>query len=64
MGAIYGTNAVDINTTALVDGPVDGSTVMLGQSSTSTFSGFTFVPVGMPGNKAVYALPLAPQFTS
>jgi hypothetical protein len=63
-GAVYGTNAVDIGTTSLVDGPVDGSTVILGQSSSSTFSGFTFVPVGMPGNNSVYALPLAPQFTS
>jgi hypothetical protein len=64
MGAIYATNAIEIGTTSLVDGPVDGSTVMLGQSSSSTFAGFTFVPAGMPGNKTVYALPLAPQFTS
>ena len=64
MGAVYATNAVDISTTSLVDGPVDGSTILLGQSSSSTFAGFTFVPVGMPGNKSVYALPLAPQFTS
>jgi hypothetical protein len=64
MGAIYATNAIDIGTTSLVDGPVDGSTVILGQSSSSTFSGFTFVPVGMPGNNSVYALPLPPQFTS
>jgi hypothetical protein len=63
-GAVYATNAVDIGTTSLVDGPVDGSTVMLGQSSSSTFAGFTFVPVGMPGNNTVYAVPLAPQFTS
>src|SRR6266540_3282822 len=32
------------------------STIILGQSSNSTFSGFTFVPAGMPGNRDVYAL--------
>jgi len=63
-GAVYGTNAIDIGTTSLVDGPVDGSSILLGQSSSSTFSGFNFVPVGMPGNNSVYATPLAPQFTS
>jgi hypothetical protein len=64
MGALYATNAIDIGTTSVVDGPLDGSTVLLGQSTSSTFSGFTFVPVGMPGNNSVYAIPLAPQFTS
>jgi len=62
-GAVYATNAVDIGTTAIVDGPLDGSTVILGQSSNSTFSGFTFVPVGMPGNPTVYALAQTPQMT-
>ena len=56
-------NVVDIGTTAIVDGPLDGSTVILGQSSNSTFSGFTFVPVGMPGNPTVYALAQLPQVT-
>jgi hypothetical protein len=62
-GAVYATNVVDIGTTAVVDGPLDGSTVILGQSSSSTFSGFTFVPVGMPGNPTVYALAQLPQMT-
>src|SRR6266568_4450816 len=62
-GAVYATNIVDIGTTAIVDGPLDGSTVILGQSSNSTFSGFTFVPVGMPGNPTVYALAQLPQMT-
>ena len=62
-GAVYATNAIDIGTTANVDGPLDGSTVILGQSSSSTFSGFTFVPVGMPGNPTVYALAQMPQMT-
>jgi hypothetical protein len=60
-GAVYATNIVDIGTTSVVDGPLDGSTVILGQSSNSTFSGFTFVPVGMPGNPTVYALAQFPQ---
>jgi len=62
-GAVYATNIVDIGTTSIVDGPLDGSTVILGQSSNSTFSGFTFVPVGMPGNPTVYALAQTPQMT-
>jgi hypothetical protein len=60
-GAVYATNIVDIGTTSIVDGPLDGSTVILGQSSNSTFNGFTFVPVGMPGNPTVYALAQMPQ---
>jgi hypothetical protein len=62
-GAVYATNIVDIGTTATVDGPLDGSTVVLGQSSSSTFNGFTMVPVGMPGNPTVYALAQLPQVT-
>jgi Tfp pilus assembly protein PilX len=62
MGAVYATNVIDIDTTALVDGPLDGSTVNLGQSSTSTFNGFTFVPVGLPGENTVYAQPQMPTF--
>ena len=62
-GAVYATNAIDIGTTSNVDGPLDGSTVILGQSSSSTFNGFTFVPVGMPGNPTVYALAQLPQLT-
>jgi hypothetical protein len=62
-GAVYATNIVDIGTTSIVDGPLDGSTVILGQSSNSTFNGFTFVPVGMPGNPTVYALAQTPQMT-
>jgi hypothetical protein len=62
-GAVYATNIIDIGTTATVDGPLDGSTVILGQSSSSTFNGFTMVPVGMPGNPTVYALAQLPQVT-
>lgn len=62
-GAVYATNIIDIGTTASVDGPLDGSTVILGQSSSSTFSGYTQVPVGMPGNPTIYALAQTPQMS-
>jgi hypothetical protein len=62
-GAVYATNAIEVDTTSLVDGPLDGSTVKLGQSTNSTFTGFTFVPAGMPGNPTVYALAQLPQIT-
>jgi Tfp pilus assembly protein PilX len=60
-GALYGTNAIDLDTTSQFDGPLDGSTVKLGQSTSSSFPGLSFVPAGMPGNPEVYAQPQAPQ---
>jgi hypothetical protein len=60
-GAAYATNAIDIGTTSQFDGPLDGSTVILGQSTSTTWPGFSFVPIGMPGNPAVYAQPQPPQ---
>src|SRR4026207_762980 len=53
-GAIYATNAIDLGTTSQFDGPLDGQTVLLGQSTNSYFPGFTFVPAGMPGNPEGY----------
>jgi Tfp pilus assembly protein PilX len=63
-GALYATNAIEIDTTSQFDGPLDGSTVMLGQSTSSSFPGLSFVPAGMPGNPEVYAQPQAPQLYS
>jgi len=60
-GALYATNAIDLGTTSQFDGPLDGSTVSLGQSTSSSFPGLSFVPAGMPGNPEVYAQPQAPQ---
>jgi hypothetical protein len=60
-GALYGTNAIDLDTTSQFDGPLDGSTVKLGQSTSSSFPGLSFVPAGMPGNPEVYAQPQAPE---
>jgi Tfp pilus assembly protein PilX len=63
MGAAYATNAIDIGTTSTFDGPLDASTVILGQSSSSTFNGFQYVPVGLPGENTVYAQPQSPTFS-
>ncbi len=60
-GALYGTNAIDLGTTSQFDGPLDGSTVSLGQSTSSSFPGLSFVPAGMPGNPEVYAQPQPPK---
>ena len=60
-GALYATNAIDLGTTSQFDGPLDGSTVSLGQSTSSSFPGLSFVPAGMPGNPEVYAQPQPPQ---
>jgi hypothetical protein len=63
-GALYATNAIDLDTTSQFDGPLDGSTVKLGQSTSSSFPGLSFVPAGMPGNPEVYAQPQPPQLYS
>jgi hypothetical protein len=63
-GALYGTNAIELDTTSQWDGPIDGSTVILGQSTSSSFPSLSFVPAGMPGNPEVYAEPQPPQLYS
>ena len=63
MGAAYATNAIDIGTTSSFDGPLDAATVKLGQTSSSTFNGFQYVPAGLPGENTVYAQPLAPSYS-
>ncbi len=63
MGAAYATNNIEIGTTSTFDGPLDAASVMLGQSSSSTFNGFTFVPVGLPGETTTYAQPQTPSFS-
>jgi hypothetical protein len=62
MGALYATNNIEIGTTSVFDGPMDAAEVKLGQASSGTFTGFTFVPVGLPGETTTYAQPLAPSF--
>jgi hypothetical protein len=60
-GALYATNNIELGTTSQFDGPLDGASVILGQSTSSSFPGLSFVPAGMPGNPEVYAQPQAPQ---
>ena len=62
--AIYATYNIEVGTTSLVDGPLDGGTVILGQTSNSAFPPFTIVPSGMPGNDAVYAVAGNPEMFS
>jgi hypothetical protein len=63
MGAAFATNNIEIGTTSTFDGPLDAAEVKLGQSSNSTFNGFTWVPVGLPGETTTYAQPQAPTFS-
>jgi Tfp pilus assembly protein PilX len=63
MGAAYATNNIEIGTTSTFDGPLDAAEVKLGQSSSSTFNGFTWVPAGLPGETTTYAQPQAPSFS-
>ena len=60
----HATNGIELGTTSQFDGPLDGGTVKLGQSTNSTFPALTFVPTGMPGNPEVYAQPLPPELYS
>ncbi len=48
-GALYGIGAIDIDTTSQAIGPLIGSTVMLGQSVTTSFPPIAIVPAGTPG---------------
>jgi hypothetical protein len=64
-GALYATYKIQLDTTSKVDGPMVGETIVLGQSiDTDDFPTITTVPVGMPGNPAVYAQPNPPQLYS
>lgn len=64
-GALYAEYAVKLDTDSIVDGPMVGSEVILGQkTSTNDFPTITTVPAGMPGNPAVYAQPNPPQLYS
>lgn len=60
-GGLLGTNAVDIATTSSADGPILGSTVLLGQSVDTSFPFIAIVPAGAPSNPTVYAYPNPPS---
>ena len=63
-GALYATKAIDINTTSIADGPLDGYPVKLGQSTSGAFPALTFVPPSMPGNDPTYGVSQPPGFFS
>ena len=61
-GALYGTNAIENDTTSSVIGPMIGSTVILGQSVTTAFPAIRIVPTGMPSlENTIYAQPRPPS---
>jgi hypothetical protein len=61
-GALYGTNAIDNDTTSNVIGTMIGSTVALGQSVTTSFPAIKIMPTGMPSlQNTIYAQARGPD---
>jgi hypothetical protein len=54
-GAVYAANNVDLVTTSIVDGPMVGYQVLVGQSVNTSFPSISIVPEGMPSNPTAYA---------
>jgi Tfp pilus assembly protein PilX len=63
-GAMQAAGNIETDTTSKVDGPLVGSTVILGQSANTSFPTISLVPVGMPSNPAIYAQPGPPEMYS
>jgi hypothetical protein len=64
-GGLFATEAVNFSNNSKSDGPIVGSEVIMANNMTSdSFPTITVVPVGMPGNPAVYAQPNPPQMFS
>ncbi len=65
-GALYAHNgAVSFGNNSKSDGPIVASHIILSNNvATSSFPNIVTVPVGMPGNPAVYAQPNPPQLYS
>jgi Tfp pilus assembly protein PilX len=64
-GALYSTGAIDMGNNAASDGPMVGTQIILSNNVvTSSFGTITTVPVGQPGNPAVYAQPNPPEMFS
>ncbi len=64
-GGLFATGNVEYSNNAKSDGPIMGSQIILANNVvTNSFPNITTVPVGMPGNPAVYAQPNPPQFFS
>jgi hypothetical protein len=61
-GGLFATGNVEYGNNASSDGPILGSQIILSNNvNTNSFPNITTVPVGMPGNPAVYAQPNPPQ---
>jgi hypothetical protein len=64
-GALYSTGAIELGNNAWSDGPMVGSQIVLSNNVvTNSFGTITTVPVGQPGNPAVFAQPNPPQMFS
>jgi hypothetical protein len=56
-GALYGTNAVEVDTTSQFQGPIVATTEIISQTGGSPFPVFRSVPFGTPGNQtALYSV--------
>jgi Tfp pilus assembly protein PilX len=53
-GCLYGTNAVDIDTTSASQGPVVASNMSLGQKSNASWPKISKAQPGLPGNTPMY----------
>jgi Tfp pilus assembly protein PilX len=61
-GGLFATGDVNYQNNASSDGPVMADQILLANNvTTNSFATITTVPVGMPGNPAVYAQPNPPQ---
>lgn len=58
-GGVYATNAVEIDTSSNIDGPIAASTIKLGQSVSTSFPTMDFLPTGA-GEDVEYAQVLPP----
>ncbi len=64
-GALYSSGNIELGNNGWSDGPMVGAQIILSNNvNTSSFGTITTVPVGQPGNPAVYAQPNPPQMFS
>ena len=64
-GGLFATGSINFSNNSKSDGPMVGTEIVMANNMTSdSFPTITTVPVGMPGNPAVYAQPNPPQMFS
>jgi Tfp pilus assembly protein PilX len=61
-GAVYATHDIDTDTTSVVEGPMLGNAINLGQSVNTSFPKITILPEGFPSNPAMFAQPQQPIY--